>query len=861
MAFVSSSFSNRKLQGRRFTLATVSDSVEAFTSTIDTQGFEVLTDDRYIPTGSAGNEQIPFSGSSQHDYYYTTGSTIETSAGNYDVLRYYYRHKLTRGADGSGEVYFFQSGEPSSPTDLYGNNQTISTTQQTDFISNKNAAGSLGAGDAEDSAGLGVAYNAVVYSSTDADKANLTTGDKIDPANYVFDYKTGVLTFTEGNEVAGSNYVFITVNQYVGRTLKSQLNDGSLGGDSGVSSFNDLTDVPSGLLSGSSFSSTAQGTLSASINGVATIVALGLKTTDDVTFNTVNASTINADIIEASEYIVSSSITYMTQSFSSGSTIFGDSIDDTHIFTGSLKLTGSLIADIPTTATSERTPLVIDSNGNITISDADYITAADAEIYVLDITSSGDDSKISITNSEGLIISGAGGLDVTSATNTLTFTIGNGILSSSAQIDTEISGAFTAASASFSTRVTDNDAKVSYTDAAVTSVINTAGVISGSAQIATEISGAFTAASGGFSTRVTANESAITTLQGNEIHTAVAISGSTRIYVSGSNGGFDVGQDSTLKFVSGTAGITVLSSSNNTITIGASTDDVEFSTVTATTFTGTSTQINLSDVGGGNEELPFILSKEPTPNNTIGYRISGIKFTYNPGLGEIKIGGSGLQTTYGYSEIQGGSGLALDRFRFHTDESAVQLVEIGSSTSDVVIGNTLFISGSSISTDETSFNLLNDTATTINFGSAATTLNIGNANGTVKIAGSASIAGDLIVQGTVTSIQTENLNVSDQFILLASGSAGTKDGGIIVQSGSNGVGTALYFDANANRWAVNPANSVNWNDTSLTPKQYVVSVSASAAAPPTDPLDFGNTNEYYGMMHVNTDNGDIYIYS
>ena len=32
-------------------------------------------------------------------------------------------------------------------------------------------------------------------------------------------------------------------------------------------------------------------------------------------------------------YIVSSSVTYMTQSFSSGSTIFGDTSDDTHKFT------------------------------------------------------------------------------------------------------------------------------------------------------------------------------------------------------------------------------------------------------------------------------------------------------------------------------------------------------------------------------------------------------------------------------------------------------------------------------------------------------------------------------------------------
>jgi hypothetical protein len=47
--------------------------------------------------------------------------------------------------------------------------------------------------------------------------------------------------------------------------------------------------------------------------------------------------------ISANQYIVSSSVTYMTQSFSSGSTKFGDTLDDRHEFTGSLftKGTGS----------------------------------------------------------------------------------------------------------------------------------------------------------------------------------------------------------------------------------------------------------------------------------------------------------------------------------------------------------------------------------------------------------------------------------------------------------------------------------------------------------------------------------------
>jgi hypothetical protein len=44
----------------------------------------------------------------------------------------------------------------------------------------------------------------------------------------------------------------------------------------------------------------------------------------------------------AKNYIVSSSVTHMTQSFSSGSTIFGDTITDTHQFTGSVDVSGSL---------------------------------------------------------------------------------------------------------------------------------------------------------------------------------------------------------------------------------------------------------------------------------------------------------------------------------------------------------------------------------------------------------------------------------------------------------------------------------------------------------------------------------------
>ena len=45
--------------------------------------------------------------------------------------------------------------------------------------------------------------------------------------------------------------------------------------------------------------------------------------------------------------VVSSSVTHLTQSFSSGSTIFGDTpLDDTHQFTGSVFISGSTGLDV-----------------------------------------------------------------------------------------------------------------------------------------------------------------------------------------------------------------------------------------------------------------------------------------------------------------------------------------------------------------------------------------------------------------------------------------------------------------------------------------------------------------------------------
>ena len=303
MAFNATDFSSRKLQGRRFTGLT-NDSQEAFTQTFDLQSIEVLTDDRYIPTGS-----LPYSGSTQHESTvarsYYDNSITPSSADDGDVLKYFYRHKLTRAAnnDISRETFYFLKDEPATAATKVDSDLLVTGSQFTNFVNNKNLADNyavLGSGDAEDIFGSGLAYNIVVFKSTDSDKDNLTTGDVVDAGAYTFDYKTGILNFTAENAVDPDNgeFIYVSAYRYVGRTLSGQIQDGSIGGSpftalgiSGswqgeefISASQVQENIGGGVISGSLFTSTAQGTLSASINGEVTIIDLGLEADDSIEF-------------------------------------------------------------------------------------------------------------------------------------------------------------------------------------------------------------------------------------------------------------------------------------------------------------------------------------------------------------------------------------------------------------------------------------------------------------------------------------------------------------------------------------------------------------------------------------------------
>ena len=81
-----------------------------------------------------------------------------------------------------------------------------------------------------------------------------------------------------------------------------------------------------------------------------------------ISFNGNNV-TINGSLT-ATEYSVTSSVTNVIFQQQSGSTIFGNSVDDTHLFTGSLKVTGSILADEYQLQIAANNETIIQHSGN-----------------------------------------------------------------------------------------------------------------------------------------------------------------------------------------------------------------------------------------------------------------------------------------------------------------------------------------------------------------------------------------------------------------------------------------------------------------------------------------------------------------
>ena len=243
-----------------------------------TNVLDLQAEEIYTQASKIPSSGLPFS-SSIH-----SGSLHSVDGDN--IMKYWYRHSLTK-SNLNNETWFFLS--PSGSTSGVGA-QLIHADQETNFISPKYGISSLATSTTEDTT---PGYLAVLYKATHATSESLDSGDIVSTNDYIFDYKTGVVQFmNSGVDPTDSDFVYMSVYQYVGKTLAEGIE------------------------------------LSGGISGSAT--------------STGSFGRVEADVVEAQRYIISSSVTEISVATLSGSSQFGDDHKDIHQFTGSVKFDSTL---------------------------------------------------------------------------------------------------------------------------------------------------------------------------------------------------------------------------------------------------------------------------------------------------------------------------------------------------------------------------------------------------------------------------------------------------------------------------------------------------------------------------------------
>jgi hypothetical protein len=129
---------------------------------------------------------------------------------------------------------------------------------------------------------------------------------------------------------------------------------------------------------------------------------------------------------------------------------------------------------------------------------------------------------------------------------------------------------------------------------------------------------------------------------------------------------------------------------------------------------------------------------------------------------------------------------------------------------------------------------------------------------TITISEDTVFQNDITVLGTASFQSTTNLEVADRFVLLASGSNSTGDGGLVIQQATQDVGELFGYENSINRWGF--TSSFDAASSTFTAVSYVTTTEVGASAPTAAPI-YGGVSNGYGNIYIKTDTGDIFIYS
>lgn len=168
----------------------------------------------------------------------------------------------------------------------------------------------------------------------------------------------------------------------------------------------------------------------------------------------------------------------------------------------------------------------------------------------------------------------------------------------------------------------------------------------------------------------------------------------------------------------------------------------------------------------------------------------------------------GTDTTGNYVvDVTGGTGVTVTHTQGEGSSPEVAIgQDVATSASpsfvDMTLTGDIAVNGGDITTTATTASIFNTNATTVNFAGEATTLNIGGSSGTTTVGNSLVVTGDLTVNGTTTTLNTSELAVEDNTIVLNSNVTGSPvaNAGIEVERGTED-NVSIIWNESTNLWS------------------------------------------------------------
>jgi len=260
--------------------------------------------------------------------------------------------------------------------------------------------------------------------------------------------------------------------------------------------------------------------------------------------------------------------------------------------------------------------------------------------------------------------------------------------------------------------------------------------------------------------------------------------------------------------------VTITSGANGAVTIAASSGG-------GGTPGGADTQIQYNAGGAFAGKSTFTFASGTDTLTVTNASVTSLTASYVTSSGDYLIGGN--VTIAGDVAVNGGdltTTLATATL-FNTNATTVTIAggatsgtTIGNATGGVALNGTATVTGdlavngatsADITTTTTTATLFNTNATTLNIGQAATTVSIGSTTGDTTIRNNLTVKGDLFISGSTTTIDSTVVEIQDPVIGLgfASGSiaAAAGDRGFIGGITGAGNNVALIWSQNSGTFA------------------------------------------------------------